>query len=151
MRKLKRNCSPLFQHFDLYVFGREKVTVHTDHKSLECIMSKPLHNAPKRLQGMLLHLQRYTLQVEYRRGKEIHLADALSRAPVREEAASCKVIEELSEVNHTLALPVCEERWEELRKASSEDEVLCELRKVIQEGCLKVGKTHHDNFSPTLT
>ena len=98
------------QHFDLYVFGREKVTVHTDHKPLECIMSKPLHNAPKRLQRMLLHLQRYTLQVEYRRGKEMHLADTLSRAPVREEAASCKVIEELSEVNHTVALPVCEER-----------------------------------------
>ena len=98
-------------------------------------MKKALKDALKRLQRMLLWLQCYTLEEEYHKGKESHLADTLSRAPLPErEVHSCRVSDEFSQVNHNEALPVGEQCWKELRQASSEDSVLCDLKKIIQEG-----------------
>ena len=53
-----------------FTFGRRTV-VHTDHKPLESIFAKPLHRAPKRLQGMLIRLQKYGLVVHYERGSRM--------------------------------------------------------------------------------
>ena len=44
---------------------------------------KNLANGPPHLQRMLLELQRYDVTIKYRPGKEMQLADALSRCPVR--------------------------------------------------------------------
>ena len=44
------------------------------------IFKKSLVSAPKRLQRMLLRLQKFDLDVQYKKGTEMHLADALSRA-----------------------------------------------------------------------
>ena len=44
---------------------------------------KNLANAPPRLQRMLLELQKYDVTIKYRPGKEMQLADALSRCPAR--------------------------------------------------------------------
>ena len=54
--------------------------MQSDHKSLESIPKKPLFSAPKRLQGMIMRLQRYNLEVVYTQGKLLYLADTLSRA-----------------------------------------------------------------------
>ncbi|XP_022806614.1 uncharacterized protein K02A2.6-like [Stylophora pistillata] len=61
------------------VYGR-KVFIDTDHKPLESIMKKILLSAPKRLQRMLLRLQKFDLAVSDRKGTEMHIADPLSRA-----------------------------------------------------------------------
>ena len=50
------------QKFNDFTFGR-RIVVNTDHKPLESIVTKPLHRAPKRLQGMLIRLQKYNLVV----------------------------------------------------------------------------------------
>ncbi len=68
------------EKFDQYVYGRDKVHVQSDHKPLEVIFKRPLVTAPKRLQRMLLRLQRYSLEVTYVRGSEMYIADTLSRA-----------------------------------------------------------------------
>ena len=47
------------------------------------IHQKSLASAPPRLQRMLLQLQRYDVTIRYRPGKEMLLADALSRCPSR--------------------------------------------------------------------
>ncbi|KAJ8393225.1 hypothetical protein AAFF_G00062970 [Aldrovandia affinis] len=60
---------------------KECLAVHSDHKLLETIFKKPLLTAPKRLQRMLLRLQRYQLRVEYKQGNDLHIADFLSRTP----------------------------------------------------------------------
>ena len=57
------------------------VTVETDHKLLESILKKPLYQAPIRLQKMIMTIQRYNIKVRYRPGKELVIADTLSRAP----------------------------------------------------------------------
>ncbi|KAK2725004.1 hypothetical protein QYM36_001451 [Artemia franciscana] len=66
------------KHFHQYLFGR-KVYVTTDHKPLEAILSKAINRAPPRLQRMMLAIQPYDLTFHYRPGKEIPVADTLSR------------------------------------------------------------------------
>ena len=65
--------------FHQYVYGRT-VTVETDHKLLESIVTTPLFRAPVLLQRMLLRLQQYDVLLVYKTGKEMHIADTLSRA-----------------------------------------------------------------------
>ena len=55
--------------FHQFLFGKE-VLVTSDHKPLEYIFNKPLHQAPLRLQKMLLALQRYELRIVYKPGKQ---------------------------------------------------------------------------------
>ena len=70
------------EKFHHYTFGRE-VHVMTDHKALMAITKKTPSKASKRLQNILLRAQRYTYDLTWIPGKEIPLAEALSRAPVQ--------------------------------------------------------------------
>lgn len=65
--------------FDQLITGNPKTIIKTDHKPLLNIFKKPLLSAPKRLQSMLLILQRYSLELQFVSGKENMMADALSR------------------------------------------------------------------------
>ena len=60
--KLKRNCYQLSSAFERCLY-RGKVFIQTDHKPLKSIMKKSLLSAPKRLQRMLLRLQKSELTV----------------------------------------------------------------------------------------
>ena len=66
------------EHNHMYTYGR-KVILWTDHKPLVSISRKPLSQAPKRLQRLLLALHKYDVDIRYKPGKEM-LADTLSRA-----------------------------------------------------------------------
>ena len=64
-----------------YLYGlKNGFIVQSDHKPLLSIFKKSLAVAPRRLQRMLLRLQRYDFQVQFKPGSEIIVADALSRA-----------------------------------------------------------------------
>ena len=65
-----------------YLYGKKDILVHTDHQPLETIFKKPLSKAPRRLQRMMLKLQQYDFSVQYKKGKEMYIADTLSRAPL---------------------------------------------------------------------
>ena len=62
-----------------FAYGRH-VLVNTDHKPLEAISKKPLDRPPKRLQGMLLRILAYDINVQYTPGHTQHLADMMSRS-----------------------------------------------------------------------
>ena len=66
------------EKFHHYITGKD-IHVESDYKTLETIFQKSLLNVPKGLQRMLLKLQRYNLKVSYKRGKEVYIADLLSR------------------------------------------------------------------------
>ena len=68
------------EHFQTYLLGRE-FTVENNHKPLEMIALKNLVAAPPRLQRILLRLQPFDCNIKYKPGKEMLLADALSRLP----------------------------------------------------------------------
>ena len=121
------------ESFERYVYGRDKVVVESDHKPLQFIFQKPLHAVPKRLQRMLLRLQKYSLYVFYKRGKEMYLADTLSRAYLQEVNA-LDLIPELEEIDHKQYLAVSEERLQQINHASADDPVLQQLRATICRG-----------------
>ena len=55
------------ERFEQCVYGR-RVEIETDHKPLESIFKKSLLSAPKRLQRMMLRLQKFDLLVSYKKG-----------------------------------------------------------------------------------
>ena len=61
------------EKFHQFMYGRT-VEVETDHRPLQSIFNKPLHQAPARLQRFLLQLQKYDLQVNYKPGKYLYVA-----------------------------------------------------------------------------
>ena len=75
-------------NFNLY--SRYDITVHFDHQPRETMLKKCLSKAPRRLQRMMLQLQKYQLQkyqftVWYKKERQLFVADTLSRAAVRQE------------------------------------------------------------------
>ena len=71
-----------------YLYGKHDTTVQTDHQLLETIFKKPLSKALRRLQRMMLKSQRYQFTVRYKKGKELYVADTLSRAAVTDQPFS---------------------------------------------------------------
>lgn len=84
--QIEKECLAIchaFQKWDHWLYGKADVTVHTDHQPLESILKKALNKAPIRLQRMVMRLQRYSFQIEYKRGTSLYLADTLSRAALK--------------------------------------------------------------------
>ena len=123
--------------FDQYVFGRE-ITVETDHKPLEVILRKPLFAAPKRLQRMMMQLQKYNLKVVYKRGTELYIADTLSRAylsaPNQVDEEEQEFIRAVENVNMTKHLSISPERLQEFQEKTRDDATLQDLKKNIENG-----------------
>ena len=96
------------ERFNSYLYGRDVVNVETDHMPLEAIFKKPLEATPARLQRMRLRLQCYSLNVTYKRGAQMYLADTLSRAVAHVHASELESdsSRELEEVDPTLSLMV---------------------------------------------
>eukprot|EP00057_Strongylocentrotus_purpuratus_P014994 XP_011669468.1 PREDICTED: uncharacterized protein LOC105440709 [Strongylocentrotus purpuratus] len=69
------------ERFHIFLYGKSFI-VETDHKPLEMIQHKHLAAAPPRLQRMLLRLQPYKLTIVYKPGKDVPVADCLSRRPL---------------------------------------------------------------------
>jgi hypothetical protein len=114
------------EKFHQYIFGK-KVQVETDHKPLVSIFKKPLNDCPMRLQRMLLRLQQYDLEVEYKKGAELYVADALSRA--YQEIDPGDTLEEELEI-HTV-LPISNDKLKQLQSETQKDPVLQKLKNVI--------------------
>lgn len=136
------------EHFNQYIFGRDIIHVQSDHKPLQSIFNKPLLSAPKRLQRMLLRLQRYRLEVKYKKGTEMYIADMLSRAylplkSVKEATNDCEIFEvqqqersrkSFEEINFASGLNVTKKRLQEVRRQTQHDEALQTLKSIILTG-----------------
>ncbi|KAF0036506.1 hypothetical protein F2P81_011818 [Scophthalmus maximus] len=119
--------------FSMYTYGC-KVTVQSDHKPLETIVRKPLLSAPKRLQRMMLRIQKYDLDVVYVPGKDMLLGDTLSRAYLPECSSFGSVEAEIETVNMVPHLPISEDRHNAIRSATKEDKTLQILIKTMCQG-----------------
>ena len=116
-----------------YIYGCDCVRVQTDHNTFKSIFQKELCTAPKRLQRMLLRLQKYSLDVTYLKGEKMLVADNLSCTDLP-QVNSCIFFRELEEVDHRANLPVSDKRWQQLTHVSADDPVLKQLHTVIQCG-----------------
>ena len=121
------------KHFHQYLYGRE-VKVETDHKPLVPIMKKPLHSAPARLQRMLMYLQKYHLDVHFVPGKLIPVADTLSRKFLPDTYPELSKNME-AHVHTVLAQHgVTDQRLDQIRSATAQNDQFQRLRKVILQG-----------------
>lgn len=118
--------------FHDYIYGLTTVEVETDHKPLEAILRKPLHQAPARLQKMMMSIQRYSLVVKYRPGKELVIADTLSRAPLTEEATG--LIYEEYDIDTLTNSHVHQVQLTRVKQATGNDPVLQAITPLIQSG-----------------
>ncbi|XP_033725286.1 uncharacterized protein K02A2.6-like [Pecten maximus] len=85
---------------------------------------------------MLLRLQAYTLKVEYKKGKEMYVADTLSRAylPLESSVESSVRRLEYEQVNFTESLNVSEPRLRQIQTHTTQDTCLQTLKSVILSG-----------------
>ena len=120
-------------HFEAYIYGRDQVQVETDHKPLVSIVLKPLDKAPSRLQRMLLRIQKYSLEVKYKEGKKMFVADTLSHAYLP-AVDVCDFAQSLEDVDHTVSLSLSTECLQQIKHTSRDDPVLQRLRETIQCG-----------------
>jgi len=108
-----------------YVYG-EPVQVQTDQKSLETIWKKQIATASPRLQG--LFLRRYEIQLEYIRGKDNSIADALSRGdPLSPEPQDAKQMDAILVHKIIDAIPATDNRRDRTRIATTADPTLNQL------------------------
>ena len=123
-----------FNHFHQYVYGKE-VKVELDHKPLESITKKPLSAAPHRLQRMLLQLQRYTFTLVYKPGKEMVLADTLSRAYIKGNPDIDLEEDLICAVNLVMDnLPVSDPKLKTIHDATENDSTMTKLRNTMKYG-----------------
>ena len=113
-------------HHHVYV---QKVILWTDHKPLVSISQKPLASVFKRLQCLLLWFQQY----DYRPGKEMLLADTLSRA-YSEDYERSATESEVECIHATHFLPVPDYQLKELQRETACDPTLQFLKKAILDG-----------------
>ena len=125
-----------------YTFGRT-ITVQSDHHPPQSICKKSIVSASPRLQRLLLRLEHYNLNIEFLRGKENVIADALSRVcPLQSSNSKTKDSNiDVIPVHHiTQTAPVSKTRLQELRLATQSDLTLSSLAKTIHEGWLQSKK-----------
>ena len=117
--------------FHKLIYGKENVTVESDHKPLESLLKKPMCASPMRIQRMRLKLEPYSFTLIHVNGKSTGLADCLSRFPQQMERDDIIMDEELMVCNvDTLA-----HQWHnKIEEATKSDEEIQLLRKFIFNG-----------------
>ena len=121
------------EKFEQYTYGR-KIMVESDHKPLEAITRKALSSAPKRLQRMMLRLQRYDIDVIYKKGKHMFIADTLSRAYLQNTKGSSveNDVESIHMIDYVHG--ISDGGVTKIKEATQADAEMLALIKVIQTG-----------------
>lgn len=119
--------------FHDYVYARH-IKVESDHRPLQAIFKKPILQTPPRLQRLLLAMQRYDVEVIYKPGKLMFLADHLSRAYLNETKEVLVPELQVNDIHLTAYLPVSPEKYQQLKEATAKDEDLQILQDIVLEG-----------------
>lgn len=131
------------QKFHYYIYGRE-INVNTDHKPLISILNKKISEIPStRLQRMKIKLLKYQIKIAYIPGKEMHIADLLSRSFMNEANTDDTW---LKEVVHSIdtGLSITDTKKLELQKATNADSTLSKLKDYHTNGWPKSKKDVDD-------
>ena len=118
--------------FHEYIFGMPTIEVETDHKHLEAIFKKPLHQAPARLQKMIMSIQKYPINLVICPGKQLIIVDTLSRAYLSEQPDNSMSFK--FEVNVISTLPISHSKLEQLQLMTQSDSALQQLMQLTMQG-----------------
>ena len=97
--------------------------------NLSLIFSKAINPVPPKIQRFLLRLQRYDFSMNYKPGKEIKVADALSRAHLQDSRTEIPDMK-LDFVVHSVisSLPISPKRLNDFKQETTKDDVLQKLK-----------------------
>lgn len=115
--------------FHPYTFGRN-ARIITDLKLLESIMRELLYKVPRRLQSMLKYVQTHDIDIEYRPGKSLLLADTMSRAYLPDTGQGEKYLQIHVANRHRIQKVTLEK----VTAATNSDPALCKLEGIIHDG-----------------
>ena len=123
------------ERFNHYIYGRP-VDVMSDHKPLVSIIKKPLDTTSPRLQRLLPRLQKYEVNITYVPGRYMYVADTLSRASLDEQRTDADLNHDMEVMVHSLItnLPMTQEKLAQMKSATTQDEELQMLSKVVKSG-----------------
>ena len=126
------------ERFSQYLAGRERITIESDHKPLQSIFQKSILSAPCRLQRMMLRLQRFNIDVKYKPGAQMYVADHLSRASLADNNEMTDNFQVFALEVETLtpfdSIKVAPERLSQLQKCTAQDLVLETLKTTVLTG-----------------
>ena len=95
---------------------------------------------------MLLRLQQYDVEIRYKPGPEMHLADTLSRAYLPTTARS-PAEQKTERIHAVVFLPISEPQLAEIQRETTADPVLKSLTEVILKGW--PDQLYPQNYTPT--
>ncbi|UYV78630.1 K02A2.6-like, partial [Cordylochernes scorpioides] len=123
------------EKFKQYIQGLV-ITLETDHKPLVLIFtSKNIDDLTPRIQRLRLRIMRYSYKIVHTPGKNLIVADALSRSP-RKKVGTQKLEEELcAYVQQVVSfMPISDVRVKEIKESQDKDQVIQNIIKYTQEG-----------------
>ena len=135
--------------FDQYIVGNKNITIKTDHRPLISIFKQPLITTPKRLQRMLMVLQRYTPELQFVSGKDNIVADTLSRAPLSTDHTYIEnnikiytlytttendICKKLASINLDQQMRVSNDRLDKIRQITKADDCSQKIKGYILNG-----------------
>ncbi|CAB4035935.1 Hypothetical predicted protein [Paramuricea clavata] len=98
---------------------------------------KPIHSSPKQLQRMLLALQNYNLNVQYKKGKLMWILDTLNRS-YRNTTVSWRhdttEVRSLEETDHAENLPISPDRLNQFKCETPSDKTMQSIIVAINNG-----------------
>ena len=124
------------ERFEGYLLGMQ-LHLHTDHKPLVPILrSKNLDTLPAHVHQFRMRLMRYQFTISHVPGKDLHIADTLSRAPTSQSTLTDAQFHWKVDVIHlvTDSLLITEERLLHIRRKQEEDAVCQELKQYCLNG-----------------
>lgn len=122
-------CAWALDKFQDYLIGIQ-FSVESDHKPLLALLgTKALSELPPRIQRIRMRMMRFCYDMVYTPGKELHVADTLSRAPIHMPTKNDAILQdEITSFVHMITshLPASDEKLKEIRSQQSQDEA-CSL------------------------
>ena len=130
------------EKFGSFLIGLPSFTLLTDHKPLvPLMMSRDLDQVPARCQRLLIRMMRFSPTVKYVPGKDLVLADALSRAPMPCHPLDSQLAEEVEAYMEMVEKKsVGPEGLNQLRKATDEDKTMQSVIAFTRTGWPKYSK-----------
>lgn len=125
------------ERFSEYLIGMN-FRIETDHKPLVSLLGiKNLEELPARIQRFRMKLMRFTFTVSHIPGKDLTIADTLSRAPTATASnTDTQLCDDTEMFVSTImsTLPATEQRLTEIIKKQEEDELCTQLKRYCQSG-----------------
>ena len=121
---------------DRHLISKE-ISIETDHKSLIPLAgSRPLDDLPPRIVRFCLRLMCLIFNIILVPGKQMYVADALSRAPVEPAISDTDLLDEADAFMHaTVAcLPATPQRLTDITLAQTDDETCRQIIQYATEG-----------------